>query len=117
MVSSYMRALRLESGAQYKSWESKGFRVVKECIQKLAESLACEVVQQGTQKVTRTEAESWLQQNPTFLRMLAHVFNHLYHYRANTKNPQEELVTVRRKSIEAAQNQLLPFCEGQSTNQ
>lgn len=108
-----MRALRLESGAQYKSWESKGFRVVKECIQKLAESLACEVVQQGTQKVTRTEAERWLQQNPTFLKMLAHVFSHLYHYRATTKNPQEELITIqRRKSIAVECNQLLPFCEG-----
>lgn len=107
-----MRALRLESGAQYKSWESKGFRVVKECIQKLAESLACEVVQQGTQKVTRTDAERWLQQNPTFLKMLAHVFSHLYHYRATTKNPQEDMITIRRKSIVVETNKLLPFCEG-----
>lgn len=112
VVSSYMRALRLESGAQYKSWESKGFRVVKECIQKLAESLACEVVQQGTQKVTRTDAERWLQQNPTFLKMLAHVFSHLYHYRATTKNPQEDMITIRRKSIVVETNKLLPFCEG-----
>lgn len=112
VVSSYMRALRLESGSQFKSWESKGFRIVKECIQKLAESLACEVVQPGTQKVTRTDAERWLQQNPTFLKMLAHVFSHLYHYRATTKNPQEDTLSVRRKSIAIEYNQLLPFCEG-----
>lgn len=83
VVSSYMRAIRLQSGIQYKSWESKGFRVVKECVQKLAESLAYEVVQQGTQKVTRSDAERWLQQNPTFLRMLEHVFMHLFNYRAS----------------------------------
>ncbi|XP_031636520.1 uncharacterized protein LOC116349293, partial [Contarinia nasturtii] len=47
VVSSYMRALRLEGGVEYQSWESKGFRIVKECIQKLAESLSSEAVQQG----------------------------------------------------------------------
>lgn len=106
-----MRAIRLQSGPQFKSWEGKGFRVVKECVQKLAESLTCEVVQQGTQKVTRIDAERWLQQNPTFLRMLEHVFIHLYHYRPTTKNPQDELVAVRRKSI-IPDPKLLPFCEG-----
>lgn len=84
-----MRALRLESGQQYKSWESRGFRIVKDCVQKLAESLAYDVVQQGTQKVSRVDAERWLQKNPVFLRMLEHVFLHLYHYRA-VKNPNED---------------------------
>lgn len=107
-----MRAIRLESGSQYKSWESKGFRVVKECIQKLAESLAYEVVQQGTQKVTRVDAERWLQQTPTFVKMLEYVFLHLYHYRASTKNPQDEAIAIRRKSVVAESNKLLPFCEG-----
>lgn len=106
-----MRALRLQSGHQYKSWEGKGFRVVKECVQKLAESLTCEVVQQGTQKVTRNDAERWLQQNPTFIQMLEHVFVHLYHYRPTTKSPQDELVTVRRRSI-ISDPKLLPYCEG-----
>lgn len=109
-----MRAIRLESGAQYKSWESKGFRVVKECIQKLAESLAYEVVQQGTQKVTRADAERWLQRTPTFLKMLEYVFLHLYHYRASTKNPQDEAIAIRRKSVVAESNKLLPFCEGRT---
>lgn len=54
-----MRALRLESGPQYKSWETRGFRIVKDCVQKLAESLAYDVVTQGTQKVTRADAERW----------------------------------------------------------
>lgn len=109
-----MRAIRLESSLQFKSWESKGFRIVKECIQKLAESLASEVVQQGTQKVTRQDAVRWLQQSPTFVKMLEYVFLHLYNYRPTTKNPQEEAITVRRKSIVAESNKLLPFCEGES---
>ena len=54
-----MRAVRLEAGPHYKSWESRGFRIVKDCIQKLAESLVYEIVQQGTQKVTREDAERW----------------------------------------------------------
>lgn len=112
VVSSYMRALRLESSLQFKSWESKGFRIVKECIQKLAESLASEVVQQGTQKVTRNDAVRWLQQAPTFVKMLEFVFLHLYNYRPTTKNPQEEQVAIRRRSIIAESNKLLPFCEG-----
>lgn len=112
VVSSYMRAIRLESGSQYQSWESKGFRVVKECIQKLAESLSYEVVQHGTQKVTRTDAVRWLQQTPTFTKMLEYVFLHLYHYRASTKNPQDEAIAIRRKSVVAESNKLLPFCEG-----
>lgn len=107
-----MRAIRLESSMQYKSWESKGFRVVKECIQKLAESLSYEVVQQGTQKVTRIDAERWLQRTPTFVKMLEHVFLHLYHYRASTKSPQDEAIAIRRKSVVAESNKLLPFCEG-----
>lgn len=121
VVSSYMRAIRLQSGVQYKSWESKGFRVVKECVQKLAESLAFEV-QQGTQKVTRRDAERWLQQNPTFLRMLEHVFLHLYNHRAMKNSNQQQIQqdneqhphNTRRKSVVAIPTdaKLLPFCEG-----
>lgn len=84
-----MRALRLEAGPQYKSWESRGFRIIKDCVQKLAESLAYDVVTQGTQKVTRPDAERWINENPVFLRMLEHVFLHLYHYRA-VKNPSDD---------------------------
>lgn len=113
VVSSYMRAMRLEGGFQFRSWENKGFRIVKECIQKLAESLAAEVVQQGSQKVTRTDAVRWLQRTPTFVKMLEYVFLHLYNYRPTTKNPQDEAISIRRKSIVAESNKLLPFCEGQ----
>lgn len=88
--------------------------MVKECVQKLAESLACEVVQPNTQKVTRTDAERWLQQSSTFLRILEHVFLHLYHHRPTTaKSPQEdrEVMAVRRRSV-VSDAKLLPFCEG-----
>lgn len=111
-MSSYMRALRLDDGIEFSSWESKGFRIVKECIQKLAESLASEAVQQGSQKVTRADAVRWLQRTPTFVRMLEYVFSHLYTYRPTTKTPQEETVTVRRRSIIADNHKLLPYCEG-----
>ncbi|XP_055712905.1 MTOR-associated protein MEAK7 [Phlebotomus papatasi] len=109
VVSSYMRALRLECGPRFKSWESKGFRIIKECIQKLADSLVYDVVQPGTQKVTRVDAERWLQSNPTFLKMLEHVFSHLYNYRS-TKSPQEEPVAVRKSLV--TESALLPYCEG-----
>lgn len=103
-----MRVVRLEEGAQFKSWEGKGFRIIKECIQKLAESLSYEVVQQGNQRVTRTDAERWMQTNPTFLKMLELVFSHLYQYRG-TKGPQEaEPVAVRRH----CDAKMLPMCEG-----
>lgn len=115
IVASYMRALRLESGPQYKSWESKGFRVVKECVQKLAESLVCDVLQQGTSLVTRHDAEKWLQYNSTFIKMLESVFSHLYNYRASSKSLQDDMVSVRRKSVIPETNtNLLPFCEGNS---
>lgn len=108
-----MRAIRLEGGFQYISWESKGFRIVKECIQKLAESLASDIVQQGAQKVTRQDAVRWLERTPTFVKMVEYVFLHLYNYRpTTTKNPQEEAISVRRKSIIADSTKLLPFCEG-----
>ena len=107
-----MRAIRLQEGPQFKSWEAKGFRIIKECIQKLAESLVYDVVQQGTQKVTRQDAERWLQGNPTFLRMLECVFLHLYQYRGNKQQQQtqqeQEPVAVR-KSYEC---RMLPMCEG-----
>lgn len=117
-----MRALRLESGPQYKSWEARGFRIVKDCVQKLAESLAYDVVTQGTQKVTRTDAERWLQKNPVFLRMLEHVFLHLYHYRA-VKNTNEDKNKDRNDESGGSgqgsgkvkafciDNSLLPACE------
>lgn len=116
-----MRALRLEAGQQYKSWESRGFRIVKDCVQKLAESLSFDVVTQGTQKVTRIDAERWIQKNPVFLRMLEHVFLHLYNYRA-VKNTNED--KNKDKSDESGSGQgsgkikqfcmeisLLPTCE------
>lgn len=112
VVSSYLRAVRLEGGIEYQSWESKGFRIVKECIQKLAESIASEAVQQGSQKVTRADAVRWLQRTPTFIRMLERVFLHLYAYRPTTKNPQEETPTIRRRSIVTDFTRLLPYCEG-----
>lgn len=117
-----MRALRLEAGPQYKSWEARGFRIVKDCVQKLAESLAYDVVTQGTQKVTRTDAERWLQKNPVFLRMLEHVFLHLYHYRA-VKNTSEDKNKDRNDESGGSgqgsgkikafciENSLLPACE------
>lgn len=112
VVSSFMRAIKLEGAIEFQSWESKGFRIVKECIQKLAESLASEAVQQGSQKVTRSDAVRWLSQTPTFAKMLEYVFLHLYNYRPTTKTPQEETVTIRRKSIISEINKLLPYCEG-----
>lgn len=122
VVSSYMRAIRLEGGPEFKSWESRGFRIVKECIQKLAESLVYDVVQQGTQKVTRADAERWLSKNPIFLKMLEHVFSHLYNYRS-VKNSSEERKKddsddskSRRKENfpqqEVVLHAMLPLCEG-----
>lgn len=114
VVSSYMRAIRLEEGPQFKSWEAKGFRIIKECIQKLAESLVYDVVQQGTQKVTRQDAERWLQSNPTFVRMLEFVFSHLYQYRGNkggaVQQQQEQEPVAVKKSYEC---RMLPMCEGE----
>lgn len=111
VVSSYMRALRLQYGMTYKSWEDKGFRIIKECIQKLAESLSYDVVSQGTQKVTREDAKKWLQNNITFLRMLEEVFIHLYHYRFS-KNSQEDLLYRSNMNLSCVKTDLLPFCEG-----
>lgn len=121
VVSSYMRALRLEAGQQYKSWESRGFRIVKDCVQKLAESLSFDVVTQGTQKVTRIDAERWIQKNPVLLRMLEHVFLHLYNYRAVKSTSEDK---NKDKSDESGsgqgsgkikqfciENSLLPSCE------
>lgn len=117
-----MRAIRLEGGAEFQSWEGKGFRIVKECIQKLAESLASEAVQQGSQKVTRADAVRWLQRSPTFVKMLEYVFLHLYNYRPTTKTgPQDNnempmaagaASAQRRRSIIPECNKLLPYCEG-----
>lgn len=122
VVSSYMRAIRLEGGPEFKSWESRGFRIVKECIQKLAESLAYDVVQQGTQKVTRADAERWLNKNSIFLKMLEHVFCHLYNYRS-VKNSSEERKkddtddgrNKRKENLpqqEVVLHAMLPVCEG-----
>lgn len=113
VVSSYMRAIRLNGGNEYKSWENKGFRIVKECIQKLAESLASEAVEVGSQKVTRADAVRWLQRTPTFVKMLEYVFLHLYQYRPTSKNaPQNEDGSIKRKSLVPDCNKLLPFCDG-----
>lgn len=108
-----MRAMRLEGGFNYKSWESKGFRIVKECIQKLAESLVHDVIQENGQKVGRQNAVRWLERSPTFVKMVEYVFSHLYHYRPTTaKNTQDETVPVRRRSLFSNSTELLPFCEG-----
>ncbi|XP_055592677.1 MTOR-associated protein MEAK7 [Uranotaenia lowii] len=122
VVSSYMRAIRLEGGPEFKSWESRGFRIVKECIQKLAEGLVYDVVQQGTQKVTRADAERWLSKNPIFLRMLEHVFSHLFNYRnlKNTsderrKDDSDESRSRRKENIpqpDVVLHTMLPLCEG-----
>ncbi|XP_055300789.1 MTOR-associated protein MEAK7 isoform X2 [Sitodiplosis mosellana] len=112
VVSSYMRALRLDGGIEFKSWEGKGFRIVKECIQKLAESLASEAVQQGSQKVTRVDATRWLQETPTFVKMLEYVFLHLYHYRPSSKNQHDDAHNSKRRCIIPECNKLLPYCEG-----
>lgn len=107
-----MRAMRLEGGFNYKSWESKGFRIVKECIQKFAESLVHDIVQ-GEAKINRQNAVRWLERSPTFVKMVEYVFLHLYHYRPTTaKNTQDETMPVRRRSIFANSTELLPFCEG-----
>lgn len=76
-----MRIIRLQAGQRYKNWESKGYKVTKDCVQKLAENLVYEIVQQGTQKVTRTDIEKWMQTTPTFLIILEHIFQHLYSFR------------------------------------
>lgn len=114
-----MRTIRLEAGVQFKSWEARGFRIVKDCVQKLAESLAYDVVQQGTQKVTRVDAERWLQNNPTFVKMLEHVFLHLYHYRS-VKSTSEDKMDPNGSSASGSAKQkpfvletsLLPTCDG-----
>lgn len=108
-----MRAIRLETGFNFKSWENKGFRIVKECIQKLAESIVSDIVQENGHKVGRQDAVRWLERSPTFVKMVEYVFLHLYHYRPTTaKNTQEEAVAVRRRSIIVNNSELLPFCEG-----
>lgn len=110
------KLIYLQAGTKYKSWESKGFRIVKECVQKLAESLAHEVVKQGTQKVIRSDAEQWLFQNVTFTRMLENVFLHLFYYRASKHHTQSLVhdVSDTRMSATITKNitTLLPFCDG-----
>jgi hypothetical protein len=54
-----MRASKNLNGIQYKSWEDSGIGMSKESVQKLAEGLSYDAVQRNTQKVSRSEAESW----------------------------------------------------------
>lgn len=111
-----------------------------ECVQKLAESLSHELAKGDTQKVTRTDTETWLQSNPTLLCMLTHVFLHLFQYRSTKSSQQqqprmsaaaanatggggggaaqstpqqpEELVDAPVASRRHNAAQLLPVCEG-----
>lgn len=86
VCSSFLRAVKLQNGAEYQSWESKGFRICSEFVQKLAESLSSDiVVQRGAQKVTRNDAEKWFQRNPSFGAMLEYLFKHLYSLRPPQK--------------------------------
>lgn len=108
----------MKAGPQYVSWESKGFRIVKECVQKLAESLAHNAVNQGTQKVTRHDVEQWLEKNCTLTGMLENVFLHLFNYRfyRTTKlqnqqgsNEQDQNPASHTTSCIST---FLPICEG-----
>jgi TLD len=108
VVGSYMRAIKGMNAPPYQSWDDSGIAMCKESVQKLAEGLCFDAVQRNTQKVSRAEAESWLQKSPTFLKMLKTVFTNLYNYRA-----------VREDDKKAAPPQLqldpgtelLPICE------
>lgn len=82
-------------------------------------SLAYDVVQQGTQKVTRIDAERWLQKNPVFLRMMEHVFLHLFHYRtiktSEEKKDKDDIGgsgggSGKQKAF-VLEHSLLPNCE------
>lgn len=112
VCSSFLRAVKLQNGPEYQSWESKGFRICSEFVQKLAESLSSDiVVQRGAQKVTRSDAEKWFQRNPSFGSMLEYLFKHLYSLRPPQKqSASEDLKDDGRKQISS--DCLLPFCEG-----
>lgn len=113
VCSSYLRAVKLQNIKEYLSWESKGFRICSEFVQKLAESLLSDIVQQGTQKVTRKEAEKWFQRNPAFGAMLEFTFKHLYSLRPPQKqySTNDDIKEDGRKQITFS-GCLLPFCEG-----
>lgn len=112
VAGSYMRALRLQGDPRYKSWEVKNFKIDKDCVQKLGENLVFEVVTQGTQKVTRRDVEKWLQVNPVFIKMLSHVFLHLYAYRPPTDKHAEDIIELRKLISNQYETNLLPNCEG-----
>lgn len=106
-----MRAVRLSESAAYKTWEENGFQLINENIQKLAENLAFEVVQQGTQKVSLSDIERWLQTTPTFLKMLEYVFHYLYDIRLRMDCGKEQALLHRRNEW-LERNCLLPHCRG-----
>lgn len=113
VCSSFLRAIKLQNGREYQSWESKGFRICSEFVQKLAESLSSDlVVQRGAQKVTRSDAENWFQRNPTFCKMLEYVFTHLYSIRPPQKQSTDELREEHKRTTAISTDCLLPYCEG-----
>lgn len=112
VISSFLRAVKIQNGPEYQSWEGKGFRICSEFVQKLAESLSSDIVQRGAQKVTRSDAEKWFQRNPSFGAMLEYLFRHLYSLRPPQKqsSANEELKDDGRKLVMS--DCLLPLCEG-----
>lgn len=112
VAGSYIRALRLEGDIRFKSWESKNFKTDKDCVQKLAENLVYEVVTQGTQKVTRRDVEKWLQVKPILIKMLSHVFIHLYSYRPQGVKQSDDALELRKLLSNQYETNLLPVCEG-----
>lgn len=114
VCSSFLRAIKLQNGREYQSWENKGFRICSEFVQKLAESLSSDImVQRGAQKVTRTDAEAWFQRNPTFCKMLEYVFKHLYNIRMSQKQSTDETRDENKRTTTTISSDcLLPYCEG-----
>lgn len=106
-----MRAIRLGAFPAYKSWDEKKFQIMNENVQKLAENLAYEAVQQGTQKVSISDIERWIQCNPTFIKMLEYVFHHLYNIRLRADTAKDH-AAVHRQNEWMNRHCLLPMCTG-----
>lgn len=106
-----MRAIRISEMKAYKSWEREGFQIVNENLQKLAENLAYEAVQQGTQKVSFTDIEKWIQSTPTFIKMLEYVFYHLYNIRMRAEAAKDHN-TIVRETAWLNRHCMLPMCKG-----